>query len=117
METAVAASPLLTKYGTAVDPESAHEILTAKMNAAAEAEQAAAEREAEQKQADADAKAREREQREWEKAQRAREKETRSRTTSKRNKSVVEEVLGSRAAQNAVKEVVRGVFGTLFKKR
>jgi hypothetical protein len=108
METAVAASPLLTKYGTAVDPESAHEILTAKMNAAAEAEQ---------KQADADAKAREREQREWEKAQRAREKETRSRTTSKRNKSVVEEVLGSRAAQNAVKEVVRGVFGTLFKKR
>ena len=34
IDAAVAASPLLTKYGTRIDPESAREILAAKMSAA-----------------------------------------------------------------------------------
>ena len=41
IEAAVKASPLLAKYGTAIDRESAREILTAKMNAADEAQAAA----------------------------------------------------------------------------
>jgi DNA helicase HerA-like ATPase len=41
IDAAVAGSPLQAKYGTPVDRESAHELLTAKMNAAAAAAQAA----------------------------------------------------------------------------
>ena len=41
IDAAVTASPLLAKYGTAIDRESAREILTAKMNAADEAAAAA----------------------------------------------------------------------------
>src|SRR6188474_2842597 len=41
IEAAIKASPLLAKYGTAIDRESAREILTAKMNAADQAQAAA----------------------------------------------------------------------------
>ena len=41
IDAAVAASPLQAKYGTAIDRESAHELLTAKMADAAAAAQAA----------------------------------------------------------------------------
>ncbi|WP_282826678.1 helicase HerA-like domain-containing protein [Gulosibacter sediminis] len=125
IESTVNASPLLAKYGTAVDPESAHEILTAKMNAAAEAERAEEEREAaekerarEEKERAREEKERAREEKERAAAEKARNRQsTTTRTSSRREKSVVEEVLGSRAAQSAVKEVVRSVFGTLMKKR
>ena len=95
MQMTVSNSPLLARYGTRVDPESAYEILTKKMNAAAEA----AEREQAQQEA---AKAR---------------TTTTRRTTTKRDKNVIDEVLGSRTGQTIVREVVRGVFGSLFKKR
>ncbi|RRJ88599.1 DUF853 family protein [Gulosibacter macacae] len=118
IDASVKASPLLPKYGTPVDPESAHEILTAKMNAAAEAAQreeeaAAAEKErlaAEKEQARLD------KQREAE-AAKAERAATRSRTKSRQDKSIVDEVLGSRTGQTIVREVVRGVFGSLFKRR
>ncbi|UQN15830.1 helicase HerA-like domain-containing protein [Gulosibacter sp. ACHW.36C] len=115
IEATVKASPLLAKYGTAVDPESAHEILTEKMNAASKAAQEEEEREAAEKQRAKDEKERAAEEKARERANRG--STTRNRTSSRRDKSVVEEVLGSRAAQSAVKEVVRSVFGTLFKKR
>jgi DNA helicase HerA-like ATPase len=114
IEATVKASPLLAKYGTAVDPESAHEILTEKMNAASKAAQEEEEREAAEKQRSKDEKERAAEEKARERANRG--STTRNRTSSRRDKSVVEEVLGSRAAQSAVKEVVRSVFGTLFKK-
>ena len=118
IEATVNASPLLVKYGTAVDPESAHEILTAKMNAAAEAERAEEEREAAEKERAREEKERAREEKERAAAEKARNRQsTTTRTSSRREKSVVEEVLGSRAAQSAVKEVVRSVFGTLMKRR
>ncbi|NLT26637.1 MAG: hypothetical protein GXX90_08340, partial [Microbacteriaceae bacterium] len=42
--------------------------------------------------------------------------QTQRRTAStRREKSFVEEVLGSRTGQTVVREVVRGVFGGLFK--
>ncbi|MDJ1372103.1 helicase HerA-like domain-containing protein [Gulosibacter molinativorax] len=93
IEKSVKASPLLAKYGTAVDPESAHEILAKRMNASAEA----AKKEAEQAEAE----------------KRAKKPST---TTRRKEKSVVDEVLGSGAAKTVVREVTRGLFGMLFKK-
>ena len=107
----VNASPLLTKYGTAVDPESAHEILSTKMNAAAQAAREEEERAAREK---AEAKAQKEREREIAAAERERRAGQR-RTSSKQDKSFVEEVLGSRTGQTVVREVVRGVFGSLFK--
>jgi uncharacterized protein len=105
----VRASPLNATYGTAVDRESAREILAAKMNAAA----AAAPEPVEEKYVE-----------EWraasskkapaKKAPAARK--TTTRTTSRRQKSVLDEVLGSRTSQTIVREVLRGVFSTLKKK-
>lgn len=116
MKATVAASPLLAQYGTPIDRDSALEILAAKMNAAADskaaAEQALATAEAAKKrQADL-----EKAQREWDKASRtpAPRRPTSSRTTStRREKNPIEEVLGSRAGQAVVREVLRGIFGTL----
>jgi len=107
MRQAVALSPLLPDYGTPVDRESAREILAAKMNAAAEADAAQTARE------------------QAEKARRASERAARpttaprtttSRTTTSRTrveKNPIEQALGSRAGQTIVREVLRGIFGTL----
>ncbi|MGO2112256.1 MAG: helicase HerA-like domain-containing protein [Pseudoclavibacter sp.] len=99
IEAAWKASPLLEKYGTPVDPESAHELLSAKMNSAAEAAKADEERAAAEKA----------------QAGEARQASTQRRTSSRREKSVVEQVIGSRTGQTVVREVVRGVFGSLFR--
>ncbi len=112
---AIAASPLMAQYGQAVDRESAYELLTGRMNAAAEAVAAreAAEQAAEQKDA-----ARE----EYEKALRDLQKKERTttRTTNRRTAKpapgvgdVLGDVLGSRTGQTVIREVVRGIFGTL----
>ena len=112
---AIAASPLMAQYGQPVDRESAYELLTGRMNAAAEAEAAreAAEEAAEQKDA-----ARE----EYEKALRDLQKKERTttRTTNRRTAKpapgvgdVLGDVLGSRTGQTVIREVVRGIFGTL----
>ncbi|NYG59041.1 hypothetical protein BJ980_001964 [Nocardioides daedukensis] len=106
MEASVQASPLHPKYAEAVDRESAHEILTAKLEAGAaqaEAEQAAQteakEQTALQKEADRLAK------------------ESRGRRTSKKQeKSNVEKVLENTAVKQvlrtATREILRGMFGT-----
>ena len=111
----IAASPLMAQYGQAVDRESAYELLTGRMNAAADAEAAreAAEEAAQQKDA-----ARE----EYEKALRDLQKKERTttRTTNRRTTKpapgvgdVLGDVLGSRTGQTVIREVVRGIFGTL----
>ena len=126
IERIIHASPLLAKYGTAIDRESAREILTAKMNAAHEAEQQA-EAAAEKAKADAeyakqqaaiekaDAKAKadaeRKAQAEYDRVLRQTGGSTRSRTTSRPQKSVIEEVLGSRTTQTILNGVIRGIFG------
>jgi uncharacterized protein len=116
MKATVAASPLLAQFGTIVDRESAREILAAKMDAAAAATTQAATaatnaKAAEQAQADMA-----RAQREWEREAakgRAKTPAAPRRTTTRKQPNVVEDVLGSRAGQTVVREVLRGIFGTL----
>lgn len=122
IEAAIAASPLLAKYGTAVDRESAREILTARLDAAhaaAEATQAAAD------QAKIDAEYA-KQQAALDKAQEAARKKadaeyerllkktagTGRSTKSSSQKSVLEEVLGSKATKSILTGVVEGIFGT-----
>jgi DNA helicase HerA-like ATPase len=115
MKATVAASPLLAQYGTVVDRESAREILTERMNAASAASaQAAAKVQSEKDAAVAKADY-EKAQREWEKAAAKGKAKTPTsrRTTTKQQPSVIEDVLGSRAGQTVVREVLRGIFGTL----
>lgn len=129
---AVQASPLLAKYGTAIDRESAREILTAKMNAAeaaAKAEeqalaQAKADAEAAKSKAKADAEYA-KQQAAIDKQQAAAEKKAQqeyerllkktsgtTRTSSRAPKSGIEQVLGSKATQTILSGVIRGIFGT-----
>ncbi|GAA1963107.1 helicase HerA-like domain-containing protein [Microbacterium deminutum] len=123
IESAVKASLLLAKYGTAIDRESAREILAAKMNAA-DAAQAAAEAAAAKAKADAEiakqqaaadkAKAAEdkRAQQEYERLMRKTAGTTRTTRTSRASqKSPIEQVLGSRTTQTILNGVIRGIFG------
>ncbi len=120
IDQSVAASPLLPKYGTAVDPESAREILSAKMNAAAEA---AAADDAALAKAKADAEYA-KQQAAIDKAKAAEEKKAQaeyerilkktagtSRTRRSRDKSPLEQILGSKSTQTLINGVIRGVFG------
>ncbi|WP_425837711.1 helicase HerA-like domain-containing protein [Microbacterium sp. PA5] len=122
IERAVHASPLLAKYGTAIDRESAREILTAKMNAAAE--QDAAERAAVEKAkadaefakqqaaiAKADAAAERERQKEYDRLIKATGGSTRTRTTRAKQTSPLEQVLNSKTTQTILNSVIRGVFG------
>ena len=112
----VAASPLLPKYGRAIDRDSAHEILARKMAAAAEAAQSedAAQTQAESaRQTQAEY---ERMQREWRAEQpnapRARKTPAAPhRGVEERNP--LERFLGSSAGRRVVTSVVQGIFGTL----
>ncbi len=121
IDAAVKASPLLAKYGTAIDRESAREILSAKMKAAADA--AAAEEAAlakaktdaelatqqaaiDEAQAAADKKA----QQEYERLLKKTQGTTR--TSRSPQKSPIEQILGSKATQTILSGVIRGVFGT-----
>jgi DNA helicase HerA-like ATPase len=124
IERAVTASPLLAKYGTPIDRESAREILTAKMNAAAQqqaAEQAAkdkAKTDAEYAKqqaaiAKAEAAAEKERQKEYDRIIKATGGSTRTTGTSrKKETSPLEQVLGSKATQTILTSVIRGVFGT-----
>ena len=119
MRGAVKASPLLAKYGTAIDRESAREILAAKMKAAddaAAAEEAAlakAKADAEyakqkavidKAQAAADKKA----QQEYERLLKKTSGSSRSRSPQR---STLEQVLGSKSTQRAITQVLTGIFG------
>ncbi|MEI3868600.1 helicase HerA-like domain-containing protein [Microbacterium sp. CCNWLW134] len=123
IQATVAGSPLLAAYAEAVDRESAREILTARMNAAAEAA-AAADAAAEQArieaelakqraahdraQADAEKKAR----KEYERLLKQSAGSRSTRTTRRADPSPIDRVLGSKATQSILREVIRGVFGT-----
>jgi hypothetical protein len=122
IERAVHASPLLAKYGTAIDRESAREILTAKMNAAAEKdaaelaakEKAKADAEFAKQQAaiaKADAAAEKERQKEYDRLISATGGSTRTRTTRKKETSPLEQVLNSKTTQTILNSVIRGVFG------
>lgn len=128
MEVAVSASPLMATYGTAVDRESAREILAAKMNAAAEADAAAesakdAEDAAQQAEKLAQARAKEQAkvQADYERALKdlnktttsSSSRRTTSRTPARKDTNVLGDVLGSRTGQTVVREVLRGIFSTL----
>ncbi|TFV96918.1 helicase HerA-like domain-containing protein [Leifsonia flava] len=121
---AVAASPLQAVYGTAVDRESASEILTTKMNAAAAAAQAVADAEAAKKaeaeyakqaaaikkQTDAEAAARAKARRtaDAEAARAAKEQAARAKAQGR----VIKDVLGSPATRTILTGVLAGIFGT-----
>ncbi|MFL0410762.1 helicase HerA-like domain-containing protein [Microbacterium paludicola] len=116
MDAAIAASPLLPKYGERVDRESAYEILTAKVNAAEE-EERRAETEAElARQRDeidkANAAAEKKAQQEYERLLKKTSGTGRTRTSSRAEKSTLEKVLGSRTTQTLLNGVIRGLFGT-----
>ena len=117
----VSASPLLERYGTAVDRDSAREMLAAKLEAAAQVaeaeqraiDQAKADAEFAKQQAAADAqqaKAEKKAQADYDRLRK--QSETRSRTRSRPQKSVLEEVLGSPATKTILTGIVTGIFGT-----
>ncbi|MFZ4893049.1 helicase HerA-like domain-containing protein [Plantibacter sp. Mn2098] len=126
IDAAVAASPLLVKYGTPIDRESAREILTAKLEAANQAT-AAAEAEAERQkiaaelakqQAAADkqqAAAQKKADAEYERLLR-KTAGTTTRSSSRQPKSPLEEIFNSKATQSILTGVVEGIFGTRRRK-
>ncbi|HLP32526.1 MAG TPA: helicase HerA-like domain-containing protein [Bacteroidia bacterium] len=81
----IAASEMQAKYGETVDPVSAHEILTERVNARQQQEAALEEKEVVKKTGN-----------------------------GRREKSAVEEVLSSPVAKEIGRQVVRGLFGMLF---
>jgi DNA helicase HerA-like ATPase len=95
IDAVIGASPLMAKYGTSIDRESAGEILTAKLNAAAEKAQAASEAKAQAKKSAAD----------------ARERKARQTQAAQIGKTAVK-VLTSRTTQTVLKGVLDGIFGT-----
>ncbi|MGO4957692.1 helicase HerA-like domain-containing protein [Luteococcus sp. Sow4_B9] len=105
LDSLVQASPLQTKYGAEINRESAHEVLTAKLQATADA------LEAEERE-----KERAKEEARLEKEIREHERATAPRARTKEEKSVVEQVVGSSVfkqfARSAGREIVRSVFGT-----
>ena len=111
MLAAVNASPLLATYGTALDRESAAEILAVKMNAAADA--AAAEETAKLQSAEEKVLKAQYEQ-EWKDASSKRAPAARK-TTVRKHSDPIADALGSRTGQTVVREVLRGIFSTLKK--
>jgi uncharacterized protein len=115
MLAAVNASPLLAQYGTEIDRESAYEILSAKMNAAAAAETKAEE---DKLRAAADAKLAKQYEQEWKEASSKKAPAARKTTTTRtrRQSNPVADALSSRTGQTIVREVLRGIFSTLKKR-
>lgn len=121
MSAAVATSPLMATYGTAVDRESAREIFAVKMNAAAEADAAVEAAEEVEESAQATAKEQAKAQAEYERALKDMNKKpasrtstrTTTRTSTRKQPNALEDVLGSRTGQTVVREVLRGIFSTL----
>ncbi len=114
----IAASSLMTRYGQAVDRDSAHEMLARKLQAGAE--EAERERQAEQAETDAAARAK-LEAKMRAEAEREARAQPRTRTSTRAEKSVVEEITGSSAfkqfARTAGREIVRSIFGTARRRR
>lgn len=123
VEAAVAASPLLAVYGTPVDRESAYELLSVKMNAAAEADAraeaakaaTAAAKDAAKNQADYERMVRDARKAEQSRRPRAAPRTT-TRTSTRAPDNPIGDILGSRTGQTIVREVLRGIFSTLKRK-
>ncbi|NYJ20508.1 helicase HerA-like domain-containing protein [Glaciibacter psychrotolerans] len=123
---AVAASPLLAKYGTPIDRDSAREMLARKLDAAhaaavaaqqvLDAAKAEAEREKQQQvQATQQAKAAQKAQAEYDRLLKqtgGASRTTATRTSSRAQKSVLDQVLGSQVTKTILTGVVAGIFGT-----
>ncbi|MFF2389683.1 helicase HerA-like domain-containing protein [Agromyces sp. NPDC058104] len=124
IDAAVAASPLMAKYGTAIDRESAHELLTKRMADAAAAADAAEAAEAKAKadaeyakmqakiQADA-AKADKKAQAEYDRLLKKTSGSSRSSGSGSRSsqRSTLDQVLGSKTTQKVISQVLTGLFG------
>lgn len=110
----VAASPLLPKYGTAIDRDSAREMLARKLEAAhaaaVAAEQAKADAAAQAERAASDTAAQAEHDRLLKQTQAPARTSTRSSTRAQ--KSVLDEVLGSQMTKTILTGVVAGIFGT-----
>ncbi len=116
MAATVAASPLMATYGTPVDRESAYEILSVKMNAAAEADAAA---ETAKAQAAEEKKLKAQYEQEWKDAKSKsapKSRSTTTRTSTRRESNPIADALSSRTGQTVVREVLRGIFSTLKKR-
>ncbi len=120
IDATVAASPLLAKYGTALDRDSAREILTRKLSAAA-AQADSAQQAKDQAAADAayaksqsaiaaeQLKAEKKAQAEYD---RLMKKTAGTARSTKKQKTVLEEVMGSSVTKSVLTSVVNGIFGT-----
>jgi len=117
MLASVNASPLLPTYGTPIDRQSAYELLSTKMNAAAQAD---AQVEAD-KAAAAEAREQKKIQAEYDKAVRDMRRtderpKTTTRTRTRQPDNPIGDILGSRTGQTVIREVLRGIFSTLKRK-
>jgi len=111
----VNASPLLATYGELIDRESAREILATKMNAAADAAAAAEKAEVQSEEA---ARLQKQYEKEWREASKGRAPAAKPKATPRPRKqdNPIGDMLGSRAGQTVVREVLRGIFSTLKKR-
>ncbi|WP_022890275.1 helicase HerA-like domain-containing protein [Agromyces italicus] len=122
IDSAVVASPLMAKYGTAIDRESAHELLTKRMADAAAAADAAEAAAAKSKadaefakmqakiQADA-AKADKKAQAEYDRLLKKTSGSSRSGGSRSPQRSTLDQVLGSKSTQKVITQVLTGLFG------
>ena len=116
MAATVDASPLLAAYGTEVDRQSAYEMLSVKMNAAAQADaqaEAAQAASAAQKAAAKNQAEYDRMIRDMRKAETPSRPKTTTRTPARTADNPLGDMLGSRTGQTIVREVLRGIFSTL----
>ncbi|TXN32468.1 helicase HerA-like domain-containing protein [Lacisediminihabitans profunda] len=113
IDAAVAASSLLTKYGAAIDNESAREILGRKLEAAAVAAAAAESAEEQAQAAKAQQAEYERLLRQAKKSQPAAPRASTRRPAQRAETNPVEDFLDSSAGKSVMTAVVRGIFGTL----
>lgn len=103
IDAAIAASPLMAKYGTAIDPESAKELLEAKKAAVQQEVDAAAAQAEQQKQAEEQAK---------QEARQAKQQPEGNAVTD-----TIDTVLNSKVTQSAVTTFIRGIFGNGRRRR
>ena len=128
MKSGVAQSQMMAKYGTDIDRESAYEILTAQVQqaeqAAAEAARVKAEEAAAKEQAKADAAAARQAaaaQREAERQARASAPRSSARTSTRREKSLIEQITDNtmvrQMGRSVITEITRSIFGTARRRR
>jgi hypothetical protein len=115
----IAASGLMAKYGQDIDRDSAHEMLSRKLQAGAE--EAERERQAEEAEQEAGRRAKADAQLHEERERATRTSAPRTRSSRREDESVLEQVTGSSVfrdiARTAGREIVRSIFGTARRRR